>query len=131
MERLIEKKENGRFSYYVPIAENITVKIENKLGKFEDFMEEQGFEDLQDLERYIEQSIKASELLDKKMKENQALKDRWEVLKDFIEEHLQYDKEELSTEKNLPNRFYIMAEEMILDKMKELEFADLIRRKGE
>lgn len=53
--------------------------------------------------------------------ENQALKARWEKLKEFIEEHLQYDKEELSTEKNLPNRFYITAEKMILEKMQELE----------
>ena len=53
--------------------------------------------------------------------ENQALKERWEKLKEFIKEHLQYDKEELSTEKNLPNRFYITAEEMILEKMQELE----------
>ena len=59
-------------------------ELKDHFAEFEDFIEEQGFEDLQDLERYIEQSIKAIELLDKKMKENQALKTRWEKLKKFV-----------------------------------------------
>ena len=58
-----------------------------RLAEFEDFIDEQGFEDLQDLERYIEQSIKASELLDKKIKENQTLKAKIQELElaDLIE----------------------------------------------
>jgi len=82
------------------------------LKEFEAFMEEQGFEDLQDLERYIEQSIKAIELLDKKMKENQTLKARWKKLKKFVnmpKEIQQWDE-----------RFEVTVDS-IKAKMKELE----------
>lgn len=84
-------------------------ELKDHFAEFEDFIEEQGFEDLQDLERYIEQSIKASELLDKKMKENQALKTRWGKLKDFIDTFKEHNIDEANLAWN------------ILDKMRELE----------
>ena len=130
MERLTEKKENGRFSYYVPISENITVKMTRKLAKFEDFMEAHGFENLEELECNIEclkeevewgefnynELFKSREEL---YKENQALKDRWEKLWDWI-----CDKKPISKGANA-----ILKKSEILDKMRELELADLIRRK--
>ena len=120
MERLIEKKENGRFSYYVPIAENITVKMANKLGKFEDFMEEQGFESLEELKvniEYLKDKVETEKFNYEQLhkfknqlqQENQALKERWEKLKDFIDTF----KEHNIDEANLAWK--------ILDKMKELE----------
>lgn len=100
MGRLIEKKENGRFSYYVPIAENITVKMANKLGKFEDFMEEQGFESLDELKSNIE-----------------CLKEETEWGK-FNYNELFKSREELYKEN-----------QALKAKIQELELAELIRKK--
>lgn len=91
------------------------------LKEFEDFMKEQGFEDLDTFRT----AIKLNQLMNKAgiehFKENQALKARWEKLKKYIIEQLEYDEEEIKVISNLPNRFYITAEEMILNKMQELE----------
>lgn len=83
MERLTKKVSKtiqdkyslGTYLYYDFANADDTNKLLNKLGEFEDFIEEEGFEDLQDLKRYIEQSIKVSELITKKKQENQELKD--------------------------------------------------------
>ena len=85
MERLTTKNGGG---HYLDLSDNPFSydSIVCKLGAFEDFIEEQGFEDLEELKRYIEQSFKASELILKKKQENQALKDRWEKLKKWVDE---------------------------------------------
>ena len=70
-----DKYSLGTYLYYDFANADDTNKLLNKLGEFEDFIEEEGFEDLQDLKRYIEQSIKVSELITKKKQENQDLKD--------------------------------------------------------
>ena len=70
-----DKYSLGTYLYYDFANADDTNKLLNKLGEFEDFIEEEGFEDLQDLKRYIEQSIKVSELITKKKQENQELKD--------------------------------------------------------
>ena len=83
MERLTKKVSKtvqdkyslGSYLIYDFANADDTNKLLNKLGEFEDFIEEEGFEDLQDLKRYIEQSIKVSELITKKKQENQDLKD--------------------------------------------------------
>lgn len=139
MERLIEKKENGRFSYYVPIAENITVKMANKLGKFEDFMEEQGFESLEELakelrilkdyksdwERWHKLAFEYNEEInaDKKIifnlkQENEKLQYRWEKLKEWVENKMEV----------CPNEEWYDFEEMFCE-MQELELTDLVREK--
>ena len=76
-------------------AENDEIgKVYNKLCEFEDFMEEQGFESLEEVKRQCDLVVDVlamdsenSELKianEKLWKENQALKDRWEKLKDWI-----------------------------------------------
>ena len=80
MKRLTEKGKTYRssdaFEYLEPLdAQEFIDTIYLQLRQFEDFIEEEGFEDLQDLKRYIEQSIKASELITKKKQENQELKE--------------------------------------------------------
>lgn len=91
-----------------------------KLREFEDFMEEQEFESLGELESVLYQlNVEASKTKELE-KENQALKERWEKLKDYV---------------NTPKEFQEWREEMeitvdsIKAKMKELELADLIAKK--
>lgn len=87
----------------------ITGEPIDKLAEFEDFMEEQGFEDLEDLERYISQSIKAGLIINKQRQENQELKERWQKLKEFI--------------KKLSSETEVVSEDLyfIKNKMQELE----------
>lgn len=103
-------------------------ELKDHFAEFEDFIEEQGFESLEELKCNIEclkeevewgkfnynELFKSREEL---YKETQALKDRWEKLKDFIDTF----KECNIDEANLAWK--------ILDKMQELELADLIREK--
>ena len=49
---------------------------------------------------------------------------KWQKLKEFIVEQINFDKEEIEENKeipNLPNRHYLTIENIILDKMQELE----------
>lgn len=63
-------------------AENDEIgKVYNKLCEFEDFMEEQGFESLEDL-KDEHKSLKIDKAVYKR--ENKVLKDRWEKLKDYL-----------------------------------------------
>lgn len=74
---IISEKTDG-------ITISFSSKAIDKLAEFEDFMEEQGFEDLEDLKRYMEQSFKVAEILTKVRKEKQALKSRWQELKEWV-----------------------------------------------
>jgi hypothetical protein len=135
MERLTYRTENGL------ICLNNDCKLSNpllfameKLAEFEDFIEEQGFESLEELEHligypvfkdgYDEQGNEINkiefatykksfeEVFDKNKKlkqENQAFKDRWDALKKFIDTF----KEHNIDEANLAWK--------ILAKMEELE----------
>ena len=82
MKRLTTKSKNIEDMYLCDIH-NVQEAID-KLGLFEDFIEEQGFEDLEDLKRYIELSIKSSEIIAKKRQEIRVLKDMWGKLKEII-----------------------------------------------
>lgn len=66
-------------------------KLQNKLGKFEDFMEEMGFESLEDLKKYINLSFELSLIPSKKRQEIKALKDRWEKLKEWAKEEQDWE----------------------------------------
>ena len=153
MERLTTKMGD----MYIDISDNpySTDRIVEKLGAFEDFMEEQGFESLEDLKntvKYIENAIKdksklenfkeiekvlnsyfiknSEDLLNKfhtleeKIKyanfkkgeyfeENQALKDRWEKLKDYLNNGF-------DGYPDLGGAWVIKVDD-VLDKMEELE----------
>ena len=49
---------------------------------------------------------------------------KWQKLKEWLKEQINFDKEEIEENKeipNLPNRHYLTIENIILDKMQELE----------
>lgn len=110
MERLTIKNSDGTYSQP---THTTFEKMFYKLAKFEDFMEELGFEDLEDLERYISQSIKAGLIINKKRQENQELKDRWQKLKEFIVKEQGYA--------SMYQEERIEALDDVKDKMQELE----------
>lgn len=90
----------------------------NKLAEFEDFMEQEEFTSIEDLKAYIKLQSKGSKDL---IQENQALKDRWQKLKEHIEK-------ERNTNSNIclncSDCMYSNAEmfcEELLEKMEELE----------
>ena len=94
MERLTTKMGD----MYIDASDNpySTDRIVEKLGVFEDFMEEQGFESLEIVKRQCDLSVdilamdsENAELKianEKLWQENQILKDRWEKLKDWVKE---------------------------------------------
>lgn len=125
MERLTRKDKKKEF-YYIP---NKCLRMDGdryygeddgffdmlkRLAEFEDFMEEQGFEDL----NTFRTAIKLNQLMNKAgvehFKENQELKARWEKLKDFINTFKEHNIDEANLAWN------------ILDKMRELEKNQLI-----
>ena len=115
--RLTRKKEDWYWKdeEFWLSAENPSLEkadeIYYKLAEFEDFMEEQGFESLGDLKNTvinIEKLMFIAAKTTNLKEENQALKDRWENLKDFINTF----KEHNIDEANLAWK--------ILDKMQEL-----------
>lgn len=71
-------------------ARNVKNKSLDKLVEFEDFMEEQGFESLEKLKEFIElqeTNIRFySRISEENSNKNQALKDRWQKLKEFIKD---------------------------------------------
>lgn len=74
-----------------------------KLAEFEDFMEEQGFEDLEHLKLRLENLQHIAKYYA-----------RWEELKEYV-------KEELEKNKDLACTAWYNADEEFLAKMKELE----------
>lgn len=97
MERLTKKVSKtvqdkyslGSYLHYDFANVDDTNKLLNKLGVIEDFMEEQGFESLEDLKNIIS-NIEKLMIISSKItyveQENQALKDRWQKLKEFVKE---------------------------------------------
>lgn len=108
----------------------------DKLAEFEDFMEENGFESLEELQKHIElindyyNEIKNTgtcgfcEHLDNK--ENQTLKDRWQKLKEWVEKkYVDNYIDANDTKSPLTTQEYYGGSadscRKTLDKMKELE----------
>lgn len=129
--RLTHKKEDWYWKdeEFWLSAENPSLEkadeIYYKLAEFEDFMEEQGFESLEELKintEYLKDKIKTDKFNYEQLhkfknhlqEENQALKDRWEKLKDYV-------KEERKKNKDLACTAWYNADEEFLAKMKELE----------
>ena len=128
MERLTDRTEEGLICLNnngdCRFIEQL-IKAIDKLAEFEDFMGEQGFKSLDELKSNIEclkeetewgkfnynELFKSREEL---YKENQALKNRWEKLKESVEE---FQRDVVAV--------YPMT---LLDKMKELELAEKLKR---
>ena len=110
-----EKQNIIDVSNKLPLFENgvIMGKAIDRLAEFEDFMEEQGFESLELLKATLKmktQSIKGFEKLNQK---NQAFKNRWQKLKEWVV------KEQGYASMNQEERFNTLEE--VKDKMQELE----------
>lgn len=105
MERLTRKCNN---TYFYNVDDVFVVG--KRLGAFEDFMEEQDFESLEHLAFTIEEQNKIIEAYEQ---ENQALKDRWQKLKEWVV------KEQGYASMHQEERFQTLDE--IKDKMQELE----------
>ena len=61
------------------------VKLNNKLAEFEDFMEEQGFEDLESFRWALNFMKKLNSVGAKTLIENQKLNERWKKFKNSVE----------------------------------------------
>lgn len=137
MKRLTEKingkwQTNGKANIdYIDTNESVFVgKAIDKLAEFEDFMEEQGFESLDNLQNYINKiykyelgvrkqfvkEINEEEFFNMK-DENQKLKDRWQKLKEWLS-----DRRSENGSKYFDNE--MIEDDNILDKMQELEKDD-------
>ena len=114
--------EPSEYAYYTKKKSKVidVRKIINKLGQFEDFMEEQGFGNLAHLDFTIEEQNK---IIDAYEQENQALKDRWEKLVQYLKseyDELAYVETTFAYPESDAERY---AYKRILDKMQELENA--------
>ena len=116
MSRLTAKKEDRYFEneeFWVSAEEPSIDKIDNvyfKLAEFEDFMEEQGFEDLESFRWALNFMKKLNSVGAKCILERQNLEDRWKKLKKWFK-----DKEwDACT-----------SRDRALSKMEELEEEDL------
>lgn len=123
MERLTEYFEVGAYtekkniidvSDKFPLFENgvIMGKAIDRLAEFEDFMEQEEFTSLEDLKAYIKLQSKGSKDL---IQETQALKDRWQKLKDLLNDKIS------CLEKQVGFTEFVVAYDIVLDKMQELE----------
>lgn len=150
MERLTYKTENGWVGVHNLEDKNIspTSVAIRKLAEFEDFMEEQGFEDLDDLKkalgkqfeitqkpRHLGREINGvyftneqcfilsqfSEFNISYLKKYQALKDRWQKLKKLLEEDMEHNSKEYDESFITAFQHYSATENWVLDKMEELE----------
>lgn len=110
--------EPSEYAYYTKKKSKVidVRKIINKLGQFEDFMEEQGFGNLAHLDFTIEEQNK---IIDAYEQENQALKDRWEKFKKIIKKDIEENYKK--RDESMVSVYYAAAEKWILERMEELE----------
>lgn len=96
MKRLTYRDENGWVGVHnLDNTVSPTSVAIHKLAEFEDFMEEQGFESLENLKAFFKHNLvyNFKELLKEKFEiedENQALKDRWNKLKEYVKKQVSY-----------------------------------------
>ncbi len=89
MGRLTARKEDRYFEneeFWVDAEEPSIDKIDDvyfKLAEFEDFMEEEGFEDLESFKWTLNFMKDLNKVGAKTLIENQALQDRWQKLKEW------------------------------------------------
>ena len=120
-----EKQNIIDVSDKLPLFENgvIMGKAIDKLAEFEDFMEEQDFESLQLLKATLKMKTQSIKGFEKLCQENQALKDRWDKLKEWAKnstEVLLYSIDDKPAK--LGNKKYNYFErKQVLNKIQELE----------
>lgn len=118
MERLTIRNSDGTYSQPTHITFE---KMFYKLAEFEDFMEEQGFEDLETFKMAIKLMQSMNSVGVKYCAENQKLKDRWQKLKELLEEDIKNNEKEFNESPLVFARNYITYGYWLLDRIKELE----------
>lgn len=97
MNRLTAKKEDRYFEneeFWVSAEQPSEDEIDNvyfKLAEFEDFMEEQGFEDLESFRWALNFMKKLNSVGAKTLIENQKLNERWKKFKNSVECSAQFN----------------------------------------
>ena len=124
MKRLTHKEEDWYWKneeFWISAENPSLEKIDNvyyKLAEFEDFMEEQGFESLEQLKEKVDFRKRIDTApIEKAFREKQKIQDRWNNLKEWI-------KEQSNPINNLvisddETKYLYMSD--ILDLMQELE----------
>lgn len=92
-------------------------KAIDKLAKFEDLMEKYGLNIISDIEDMF---LKFKHI----QHTNQALKERWEKLKELLEEDIEHNSKEYDESLCSAFQHYSATENWVLDKMQELEKED-------
>ena len=147
MERLTNKvfDDKGNQQKIYECSSVSDLKIQTKLGEFEDFMEEQGVESLEELKiniEYLKDKIKTDKFNYEQLhkfknhlqQENLSLKDRWEKLKEYVADNIEITQVCQDPIEQEEYWCLIGAENCyknLQEKMRELELTDLIRRKEE
>lgn len=102
MERLTTKKIAKELKQNVEATitttQNISRDIYLRYAEFEDFMEKYNVESMEDLELRLEDiehyayncNVEQIDEIIKLKQENQALKDRWQKLKEYLKENCEY-----------------------------------------
>lgn len=83
MERLTIRNADGTYSQP---THTTFEKMFYKLAEFEDFLEEQGFKDLESFKWTLNFMKQLNNVGAKTLMENQTLKDRWQKLKEFVKD---------------------------------------------
>ena len=123
MERLTRKKEDRFFEneeFWVSAEEPSIDKIDNvyfRLAEFEDLMEKYGLNIISDIEDMF---LKFKHI----QHTNQSLKDRWEKLKELLEEDMEHNAKEYDESLCSAFQHYSATENWVLDRMQELEKED-------
>ena len=124
-----DKYSLGSYLQYDFARADDTNKLLNKLGKFEDLMEKYNVESMEDLELRLEDvehyayncNVEQIDEIIKLKQEAQALKDRWQKLKDFVVDKLKYDREFVELTENDMYYDFSIVDQTFLNKMQELE----------
>ena len=137
MERLTIKNSDGTHSQ---VTETKFIQFFDKVAEFEDFIEEQGFKNLEDFKKALEiklpdervkqialeemrKEIKnhIAQILKKEVPELYRYKDNWQKLKEWLNQKYNEDWNKYIEDKDWSYRYFCEFNNKVLDKMQELE----------
>ena len=96
-------------------------EIIDKLAEFEDLMEEYGLHNVEQIKDLITANQDDRDELCYLAEENKMLKDRWQKLKELLEEDIKHNEKEFNESSLVFARYYITYGYWLLDRIKELE----------
>lgn len=106
----IVKELKQNIEVTITTTENVSRDIYLKFAEFEDFMEEQGFEDLEHLKLRLGNLSYGSKYYV-----------MWQKLKDIIKKDIKHNTKEFNQSYIYAFEHYSTAENWVLDRMQELE----------